>query len=130
MRPEVNLKNKIRALERKKALLDALITFLRAHPDIASETVLHQLYNRIGLYFYDTAIVRPIWVKDRVALRLEKYTEDWGDRDADYDPFDTSKRTVCEDISGMSGEELERVLNRLDAELHPDEDDDEENDEG
>jgi len=33
-------------------------------------------------------------VKDHVALRLEKYTEDWGDRDPDYDPFDSSGREI------------------------------------
>jgi hypothetical protein len=38
MRPEVNLKHKIRALEQKKALLDALITFLQKHPDVAAAT--------------------------------------------------------------------------------------------
>jgi hypothetical protein len=76
MPTEVNLKRKITALERRKALLDSLIDYLRAHPQIADETRLRQLCSRTGLYFYDTAIIRPVWMKDRVALRLEKYADD------------------------------------------------------
>jgi hypothetical protein len=122
VRPELNAKHKIRALERRKALLDALIDFVRTHPNVASEAVLQPLHNRTGLYFYDTAIIRPLWVKDKVVLRLEKYTEDWAYRDLDYDQFDTSKRTICADVSQISEEELESILDNLDTELHPDED--------
>jgi hypothetical protein len=125
MRPEVNLKRKITALERRKALLDALIDYLRAHPNIADETRLRQLYSRTGLYFYDTAIIRPVWVKDRVALRLEKYAEDWGELGGDFDPSDPSERIVCEDITRISIRKLERLLDKLYEELHPDEEDDE-----
>jgi|SRR6185312_6349156 hypothetical protein len=120
MRPKLNAAHKIEALKRRKALLDALIDFVRTHPNVSSEAVLQPLHNRTGLYFYDTAIIRPLWVKDRIVLRLEKYTEDLAYRDADYDQFDTSKRTVLEDVSEMSEEELEKVLDKLDQELHKD----------
>jgi hypothetical protein len=120
MRPKLNAAHKIEALKRRKALLDALIDFVRTHPNVSSEAVLQPLHNRTGLYFYDTAIIRPLWVKDRIVLRLEKYTEDLAYRDADYDQFETSKRTVLEDVSEMSEEELEKVLDKLDQELHKD----------
>jgi hypothetical protein len=122
MRPELNAKHKIKALERRKALLDALIEFIRTHPNVSSDAVIQPQYNKTGLYVYDTAIIRPLWVKDKVVLRLEKYTEDWAYRDPDYDQFDTSKRTVCEDVSQMSEDDLEAMLDKLDQELHPDED--------
>ena len=121
MRPELNAKRKIIALERRKALLDALIDFVRTHQNIASDAVLRPLRNRPGLYFYDTAIIRPLWVRDKVVLRLEKYTEDWAYRDPDYDQFDTSNRMICEDVSQMSEEDLENILDKLDHELHPEE---------
>jgi hypothetical protein len=113
MRPELALKHKIRALEQKKALFDALIAFLKKHPEVASAAVLKQLSNRTGLYFDDYALVRPMWVKDHVALRLEKFSEYWEGHEPEYD---TSKRTVSEDISGMSGEELQQLLSKLEHE--------------
>jgi hypothetical protein len=109
-------------LKRRKALLDALIAFIRTHPNVSSEAVLRPLYNKTGLYFYDTAIIRPLWVRDKVLLRLEKYTEDLAYRDPDYDQFDSSKRMVCKDVSKMSENKLERLLNKLDKELHGDDD--------
>jgi hypothetical protein len=122
MRPELNAKHKIKALERRKPLIDALIEFIRTHPNVSSDAVLQPLHNRTGLYFYDTAIIRPLWVKHKVVLRLEKYTEDWVYRDPNYDQFDTSSRTVCEDVSQMPEDDLEAILDKLDQELHPDED--------
>ena len=76
MRPELNAKRKIEALERRRALIDTLIEFVRTHPESASDGRLHALANRTGLR-YDYAVVRPIWEKDRVVLRLEKYLENW-----------------------------------------------------
>jgi hypothetical protein len=35
MRPELNAKKKIVALEHRKALLDALVAFIKAHPQIS-----------------------------------------------------------------------------------------------
>jgi hypothetical protein len=123
VRPDLNAKHRIKALERRKTLLDALIEFIRKHPNVSSDAILQPLHNKTGLYFYDTAIIRPLWLKEKVVLRLEKYTEDWNYRyPDDYDPFDTSKRTVCEDVSQLSEDDLEAVLDKLDQELHPDED--------
>jgi hypothetical protein len=113
MKTELAVKRKVKALERKKELLDALITFLKKHPDIAAATDFHQLSNRVGLLFEDVALIRPIHVKDRVTLRLEKYSEDWEEIGVDYDPFDASNRTIHDDISDMSDRELTKVFNEL-----------------
>jgi hypothetical protein len=110
MRPELAVKRKVKALERRKALLDTLIIFLKKHPDIAAATDLHQLTSRMGLLYEEVALIRPIWIEDRVTLRLEKYSEDIG---PDYDPFDASDRTIHDDISGMSKEKLEKVFKKL-----------------
>jgi hypothetical protein len=118
VRPELNAKHKIQALKRRKALLDALIAFVRTHPNFSSKAVLRPLYNRTDLYFYDTAIIRPLWVKDKVVLRLEKYSED-GEH---YDPFDIDARMVCEDVSKMPEKKLEKLLDKLDKEFHGDDD--------
>lgn len=125
MRPELNAKHKVKALERRKALIDALIKFIETHPSVCSDAVLQPLYNKTGLYFYDTAIIRPLWAKDKVVLRLEKYTEDWAYRDSDYEQFDTSNRSVCDDVSQMSDDEIAAIVDTLHRELHPDEYEDE-----
>jgi hypothetical protein len=69
--------------------------------------------------------VRPLWVKDGIVLRLEKYTEDWGDIDPEYAAFDASKRTVHPDITDLPDDQLAEILNKVNAELHPDERDEE-----
>ena len=125
MRPELNAKHKIQALERRKLLIDALIAFIRTHPNISSEAVLRPLRNRTGLYFYDTAIIRPLWMKGKPVLRLEKYTETITSSEG-YNPFDLDARMVCEDVSRMSETKLVRILNKLEKELHPDWDEDDE----
>ena len=43
-------------------------------------------------------------------LALEKYTEDWYYRNPNDAPFDFSKRTICEDVSKLSDEQLEKLL--------------------
>jgi hypothetical protein len=122
VRPELNAKHKIQALERRKLLIDALIAFIRTHPNISSEAVLRPLRKRTGLYFYDTAIIRPLWMKGKPVLRLEKYTETITSSEG-YNPFDLNARMVCEDVSRMSETKLEKILDNLDRELHPNDDD-------
>jgi hypothetical protein len=48
MRPELAVKHKVKALERRKALIDALITYLQKHPDIAAASLLKPLNNKTG----------------------------------------------------------------------------------
>jgi len=49
-RPELNVKRKVRTLERRKFLIDALITFLQSHRSVADVMVLRDLRNQKGLY--------------------------------------------------------------------------------
>jgi hypothetical protein len=130
LNPTLNVKKKIIALEHRKAVLDALIAFIRVRPNISSQCVLRQLYNRTGLYFYDTAVIRPLWdnAKGRVILRLEKYSEELTDSYS-YDPQDPASRAVCADVSQMSEKRLDGLLSTLHEELHPDEEEDEDEDE-
>jgi hypothetical protein len=117
MRPTLNAQRKIRALERRKALLDALILFLRKHPNVAAASTLKPLANRTGLYFCDFAIIRPLWVKDHVVLRLERYFDEMFVVDPDsYDGLDRSKQAVHADVTNVSDEELEELLTKLEQE--------------
>jgi hypothetical protein len=127
MHPELAVKHKLKALERKKALLDSLIKFVQKHPDVAAATVLKQLSTKTVLYFEDYAIVRPRWVKDRVVLRLEKYSEDMSELDPLdplYDPLGESKRVVHQDVSNLSDKELEDLFVKIRPEEHEENDDD------
>jgi hypothetical protein len=99
---------------------------LQKHPDIAAASRLRNLYTRTGLYFEDYAIVRPLWVDDRVVLRLEKYSEDMGDLDANYDAFDAKARTLHPDITSLSEAELTEILNKREKEVYPDDEGEEE----
>jgi hypothetical protein len=118
-----NVRNKLRALEGRKAELDALIAFIKTHPLTASDANLIPLNNRPGLYIYDTAVIRPLRVNGKVVLRLEKRIEGWMEREEFmyHDPFDTSRLTVCEDVSKFSDRKLQKMLDALHRKLHPDE---------
>ena len=63
-------------------LIDALIEFIRTHPLSVDGAHLHPLANRTGLR-YDYAVIRPLWDKDEVVLRLEKYLENWSELNPD-----------------------------------------------
>ena len=120
MRPELNAKNKIKALERRKALLDALIEFIQTHPNVSSDFVIQPLHSKTGMLFLGVALIRPLWARDKVVLRLEKYPDDWLERYPEgSDPEDASKRTVCEDVSHMPEHELELIIDKLHRELVP-----------
>lgn len=71
MRPETKAKRKIEALERRRALIDHLIEFIRTHPNAVDGADLHPLANRTGLR-YDYAVIRPLWDENKngVVLRL------------------------------------------------------------
>lgn len=129
MKSDANLAHKLRALQKRIALIEALMTFLKEHPRVAPRTLLRQFPTKVGLYFFDKAIVRPVWVKDKVALRLERYREDWDDNGEGYDPFDENKNTVCTDISILSGPELDQVLKKVKIDLSKTEAEDEEEEE-
>jgi hypothetical protein len=74
MRPELNVKKKVLALERRKKQVDALIAFIKTHPLTAAEGRLFGVAHRTALLFEGYALIRPIWVEGKPALRLEKYS--------------------------------------------------------
>lgn len=67
------LARKLRALESRVELIQVLMKFLKRHPFVAEETVLWQLGKRVGLVYYDTAFIRPVWINGKPGLRLERY---------------------------------------------------------
>jgi hypothetical protein len=123
MRPETKAKRKIEALERRRALIDHLIEFIRSHPNAVDEANLHPLANRTGLR-YDFAVIRPLWDKDKngVVLRLEKWLEDWygqyGEEDSDWMAIKKS-RIVSDDVTDTPDGELCEMLETIHCELIP-----------
>jgi hypothetical protein len=127
MRPEAKAKRKIEALERRRALIDALIEFVRTHPLSVNGAQLHPLANRTGLR-YDYAVIRPLWFKDRVVLRLEKWLENWYELyPGDIEPMGVSKNQVaCEDVTSVSDEKLIEMLDDIHYQLIPEDFEEEE----
>ena len=122
MRPETKAKRKIEALERRRALIDVLIEFIRTHPNAVDGAELVPLANRTGLR-YDFAIIRPLWDKARngVVLRLEKYLENWYEEnpdDAEWMGINKS-RVVNEDVTDIPDENLCKMLEDLHYALIP-----------
>jgi hypothetical protein len=120
MRAELNAKKKITALERQKALLDTLIVFIKAHPQIASQANLHPLSaGKIGLKCEEYALIVPNWKDGDAVLRLVKPGEDWINT-MDADAYYNMERTVAEDVGGISDAELETLLDKVYREANPD----------
>jgi hypothetical protein len=101
-------------------LIDVLIEFIRTHPLSADGSTLIPLANRIGLR-YDFAVIRPLWTKGGVSLRLEKWLENWYElhpEDADFMVI-SPNQIVKEDVSNIPDEELSEMLDDLHYELIP-----------
>jgi hypothetical protein len=127
MRPELNIKKKVQALERRRSQFDALVEFIKTHPKTACECTLLPLAHRTGLLFDGYAIIRPMWKGNKPTLRLEKYLENWYElHPDDFDPFDFRARTVFEDVSKMSDKKVLDVLDKVHRELLPEDFEDEE----
>lgn|SRR5208282_3516430 len=78
LKPEVALRKKLEALERHKAMLDTMGSFLKAHPQTATECSIHQLQGKLGLKFDEYALVVPYLKKGGgIVLKLIKSGEDW-----------------------------------------------------
>ena len=129
MRSEVKAKRKIEALERRRALIDHLIEFIRSHPNAVDGANLHPLANRTGLR-YDFAIIRPLWDKDKngVVLRLEKWLEDWyGQYGEDDEWMAINKSKIAsEDVTNILDEKLCEMLDTIHFELSPEDFEEEE----
>jgi hypothetical protein len=123
LKPDTALRKKLEALERHKAMLDTMGSFLKAHPQTAAECSIHQLQGKLGLKFDEYALVVPYLKKGGIVLKLIKSGEDWmnvADPDELY-----GKRLVAEDVSGMSEEQLDKLLDRMYREANPDADEEE-----
>jgi hypothetical protein len=122
MKPELNVKKKVEALERRRAMLHALIAFVQAHPRIASEAVLHGLAGNTGLFFNEYALIVPRWKNGKPVLRLVKSGDDWINS-MDSDSYFEMERTVAEDISEISDEKLGDLLGSMYSEVSDTDDD-------
>jgi hypothetical protein len=115
-----NIRKKITAIERRKAMLDALIKFIIRHPRLTEESrVKHLQEGKTGLQFGDYALIVPHWKDERVVLRLFRSGEDWLNN-LDEKAQDRLQRFVSEDISRTSNKELDRLLEKLFWEANPD----------
>jgi hypothetical protein len=120
LKPETALQKKLETLERHKAMMDSLATFLKAHPKIAAECSIHRLHGKLALKFDEYTVVVPYVKKGGVfVLRLVKSGEDWYNT-ADSDDLYGKSRVASEDVSGMSDDELEDLLNCLYHQANPD----------
>jgi hypothetical protein len=124
LKPETNVRKKVEALTRHKALIDALITFITAHPDIASEATLQVLWGQTGLNFYDYAIIIPGWNKGKIGLRLVKSGSDWFNN-MDPDAFYRMNHTVSKNVINLSEKQLAKLLERIYGEANPNADEEE-----
>jgi hypothetical protein len=112
MNDRAALKRKLQALNRRVVLARALMKFLQKHPAVASRTLMWNLKHKPGLYFFEKAFIRPVWTKNRVALRLERYVDpssnliEWG-----------SPEVVCSDVSRLSRKELDKALRKVKVDL-------------
>lgn len=103
----------IEILERRKAMIDALITFVSKHPNAAAGTLVKGLNDgKNGLSFPDYALIVPYWNNGDVQLRLLKSGEDWlfGPNSEAYEKLD---KLVAKDVSDMTDHELEHLLNEM-----------------
>jgi hypothetical protein len=115
MKPEKTIQNRVEALERRKALLDVLIKFVKAHPELANESSLLMLQNGgTGLKFPDYALIVPYFLGGNPALRLVKSGEDWQQLEPGAD------REVAEDVSRMSKRKIQSLLDQMFREANPD----------
>jgi hypothetical protein len=123
MNHEAALNKKLRYLQNRIAMTEALMAFLRKHPAVASRTINWHLSNKPALCFEEKAFIRTMNVKgkDKVALRLERYVEDFNDGDPE-------RRVICDDVSDLSPTELDKVLKKVRVDLSKTAEEDEEED--
>lgn len=102
------LRRKLASLEKRVALIESLADFLRKYPSLASGTTLRDTYGGVTLDL-GRATIRPIW-KQRVKLRLE-----W-DREEFQEEATLEERTICDDLLGLSEQEVLNLLATIDSE--------------
>jgi hypothetical protein len=117
--PKLKARKKIETLQHHKALIDALIRFIRAHPTIMGDAKIILLYGKNALAFPEYALIIPYWSLGNITLRLVKAGEDWGN----VRGYDKMEKVVADDISGISDKRLDRLLCGMYHEANPDADD-------
>jgi hypothetical protein len=121
MKISTNARNKVEALQRRKALLDALIVFVKKHPEVAGEAVLQDFPGKTSLKFPEYALLLPRWKDGKAVLRLVKSGGDWINN-LGFDAYLAMERLVKEDVMGISEQNLNGILDRLYREANPDDD--------
>jgi hypothetical protein len=99
------LRNKrLAAIQKRIDQHQLLFNFVKDHPELHEYTNLQPMNIGVGLEFEELGYIRALWDKGkgRPVLRLERYIHDW---EADGD-----KRVAAEDISGISKEDLAKLL--------------------
>lgn len=109
LKPETALRKKLEALDRHKAMIEALCAFVKAHPKTSHESSIHQLHGKVGLIFADYALIVPYRKDGKVVLKLVKSGEDWINQ-MDGDRYYQMDKTVAEDVSGMSDHKVQSIL--------------------
>lgn len=116
----VKMNRKVEVLERHKAMIDALIQFVKKHPKTTYKTAVKGLAGgKSAISFPDYALIVPYWNGGDIELRLVKSGEDWLNS-LDSDAFVDLEKLVADDVSEMSREELEKILNEMYHEANPD----------
>jgi hypothetical protein len=98
---------KLISLQNRVDRIQALADFLKTHPAIATISSLKPASNGLmGLVIDDKAFVRPQGL-NKPGLRMEKWMEDA------FTEVELKDRVVCEDVTGLSTEELETLLGTI-----------------
>lgn len=125
-KPEAALLKRLETLERHKAMVDSLATFLKTHPTIAAKCSIHPLQGKLGLKFDEYALVVPYVKKGGFVLKLIKSGDDWRTK---AESGDLVERVASEDVSNMPDVELEKLLDSVNREINPDADEEEDDEE-
>lgn len=113
----------VEVLERRRTVIDTLIEFLKKHPKTTADVHVKGLDGgKNGLSFPDYALIVPYWNGGDVQLRLLKSGEDWI-MNLDSDAYENLERVAAVDVSDISNEDLERLLDGMYREANPDEED-------
>lgn len=111
---------KVDAIERRKAMLDALLKFCLQRQFLTEESRLKPLREgKTGLQFGEYALIVPNWKGDRVALTLFRSGEDWINTFSEQE-LARIESIAAEDVSKMAGGQLQRLLDKMFHEANPD----------
>jgi hypothetical protein len=112
------LEKKLVSLQDRVNRIQELSDFLKKHPDLAAISTLKATYGGlVGLVIDEKAFVRPQGI-NKPGLRMERWLEDFND----VEPQD---RLISADVTGLSTEELQQLLDAIPSAYDPDDLDEE-----